>query len=514
MNLGKNILLKNRILRAMNRNWFFYAMFFCVCLLILHDLPLILDDNGFMQLSFDSNASALHYVLSYGNGRLLGNGGIIFLLHHQPLGDIVRAALIAGIAILLPSILQLKSKFYYFLSLFLLLSISPAAFGQSFAWMSGFQNYVPPVFLFLCGVYLVQIPKNRKHFYWGFVCFLTFVCGVSMQLYIEHSTCINLVLAFLLLLKTQKAKTDTIIRWKALVFFAGSLIGLFIMLKIMRFHGSEPIGHVSYLSRGLFNLFYGIVRNGALIAGMFSENAILLTELAILHILLLFRYKQSYSLRERTVSTVMLSGTAFAFLAQLIIGFRPWYGKLLFGETAWNLLLLVIYITTTVFIDIRIIKLQKNKRIQNSLILSLLSICGLLLLVVIWPIGYRCLFHPYVLLCMSGLLLCDEIFCGDENAFLSNIIKTASISTLCIITLCLVFLFTDIRRMVSIRDQYIEEEVKNGADIVAYFTIPSSYIYDEWNEEYEQFRTVAGKTVQLKILPADVWFRMYYYRYT
>ena len=35
-----------------------------------------------------------------------------------------------------------------------------------------------------------------------------------------------------------------------------------------------------------------------------------------------------------------------------------------------------------------------------------------------------------------------------------------------------------------------------------------------WNEENKHYRTIDGHTVQLTILPADAWFRMYYYHYS
>ena len=37
---------------------------------------------------------------------------------------------------------------------------------------------------------------------------------------------------------------------------------------------------------------------------------------------------------------------------------------------------------------------------------------------------------------------------------------------------------------------------------------------ENWNEETEHYRTIDGHQIRLRILPADVWFRMYYYHYT
>ena len=132
---------------------FTFTVFSGICYFILHRLPLAVDDFGFQQISAEE---AIQYLLGYGNGRLLGNSGIIFLTHHLFVADVLRAMTLSGIAILLPAVLQLKNRVLPWLSMLLILTISPGVFGQTYSWMSGFQNYVPPVFLFLCGLWLAE----------------------------------------------------------------------------------------------------------------------------------------------------------------------------------------------------------------------------------------------------------------------------------------------------------------------------------------------------------------------
>ena len=96
-----------------NTGKYMFAVFFlfsALTYLMLHKLPLSVDDFSFQQLSFHTNGDALHYVLNYGNGRLFGNGGILFLIHRPVLGDVLRAALLSGIAVLLPAVLKLQKK--------------------------------------------------------------------------------------------------------------------------------------------------------------------------------------------------------------------------------------------------------------------------------------------------------------------------------------------------------------------------------------------------------------------
>ena len=100
-----------------------FVLFFLAFLMILHSLPLSLADYGFQNVHFASASQALHYVLTFGNGRFLGNSGIIFLMHHSVLGDVIRAAVFVFIFIMLPVVLLLHMLPVRWLSVFLLCTI-------------------------------------------------------------------------------------------------------------------------------------------------------------------------------------------------------------------------------------------------------------------------------------------------------------------------------------------------------------------------------------------------------
>ena len=183
-----------------------FALYFLALLMILHTLPLSLDDYGFQNVHFTSASQALHYVLTFGNGRFLGNSGIIFLMHHLVLGDVIRAAVFAGIAILLPGVLSLHRLPVLLLSMFLLLTIAPGIFGQVYSWMSGFQNYVPPILLLLLTLLLIRESGSCSLF--AKICrgLLVFLLAVCMQFYIEHSSCVNVLTALLLTLWLRRKR--------------------------------------------------------------------------------------------------------------------------------------------------------------------------------------------------------------------------------------------------------------------------------------------------------------------
>ena len=292
-----------RTARQRGNTFFTFTIFSGICYFILHKLPLAVDDFGFQQIAFNSFSDVLRYVLDYGNGRLLGNSGIIFLTHHLFIADVLRAVMLSGIAILLPSVLQVKNRILPWLSLLLILTISPGVFGQTYSWLSGFQNYVPPVFLFLCGLWLVEragscVSGTAKIF----LSILCFACSISMQLYIEHSACINLCLSALVLWRVWKKEKFKPYRLAATLFFSGGVLGFAIMGAVTLYSNPQiqegTVGHVSYLSSGFQALIYGVARNGVLLLGMLSENAVMLFLLSVLLTIQIMRNKTAFTDRE------------------------------------------------------------------------------------------------------------------------------------------------------------------------------------------------------------------------
>ena len=490
-----------------------FVLFFLVFLMILHSLPLSLDDYGFQNVHFASASQALHYVLTFGNGRFLGNSGIIFLMHHLVLGDVIRAAVFAGIAILLPAVLSLHSLPARLLSMFLLLTISPGIFGQVYSWMSGFQNYVPPILLLLLTLLLIRESGSCSLFAGFCRGLLVFLLAVCMQFYIEHSACMNVLTAFLLT-HWLKKKKDPRFSY-ALLFLLGALLGLACMFFAMFFVAPEIHGGVqSYFSDGFFGIMRGLLRNAVLLLGMYSENAVALGTMAIFCSVLLAHFPNAVPAKKRRIAYLSMLGPSALFLLSLIGSVKPFYGKLAAAESLLLVLAMLVYMISVLYV---LVCLARNTGKQNLICaaaLFALALAAVLPILAVWPTGYRCLFHSSVMLFGAELSLAEELLeCADRQK-VKKIISAAMAMVLTAAVLCQTAVFTDIRRMVSIRNAWLEEQVQQGADEVTLFLIPSPYIYEVWNGEYEHFEIVGDQQIRINILPADVWFRMYYYHYT
>ena len=489
-----------------------YVVLFLCVLAILHHLPLTVDDRGFHYTSFATFKDALDYLIRFGNGRFLGNGGIIFLTHHLVIGDIVRAAVIAGVAVLLPKALRLSGPEYPLFTLFLLLSISPGIFGQAYSWMSGFQNYVPPVFLFLVSIVLIQHEKCREK---GFVIVRYVVIlflGVIMQFFVEHSSCLNLLAAFVITVWSFRKQKRAFI--ECLMLLTGTFIGLFLMFFATLFLAPMIHGGVdSYFSGGIDSLIRGVVRNAVLLFGMYSENAMAIAMLSSFLLVVLQRAKLKISGKTKMSICLGLVIPSLFFLYNLFLGLNPWYGKLTLFESGLLFLMFLWYTFTSVFTFYKLGKETESKEVKAAGFMFLLALVCIFPVLFVWPVGYRCLFHSSVMLFGSIILLIKELDLKVPSLFGNNKAIIVAVVLLATVVISLTAVFSDIRRMVSIRGEYLEKMAESGAEKVAYFTIPSPYIHELWNEDSEHFAIVNNRSIQLAIMPADVWFRLYYYHY-
>ena len=58
---------------------------------VMYCSPMASDDYEFLSLDFAGASELIDYVLHYGNGRVLGNLGAIYLMHHPVLAVAVKA---------------------------------------------------------------------------------------------------------------------------------------------------------------------------------------------------------------------------------------------------------------------------------------------------------------------------------------------------------------------------------------------------------------------------------------
>ena len=184
-----------------------FMVMFAGLAFILHYNPLLVDDYEFLSYNYQSFGEAINYALCYGNGRFLGNLGAILLAPHTIIAAVFKAFTVSFLCILLPKIFNATKKTTYLLSCLLILAVPEKMFAQVHAWNCGNVNYISPILLtILC--FLILKAESKGGVVTILKCFGVFLLGFCSQLFMEHNTLVNfLIAASLFIFLTIKRKT-------------------------------------------------------------------------------------------------------------------------------------------------------------------------------------------------------------------------------------------------------------------------------------------------------------------
>ena len=173
-----------------------FIISFVYFIVLMYRSPLISDDIEFSSMTFEGFRDVLRYALYYGNGRLLGNFSSQLLCHSTLLRIIVKAGTISLVIVLLPYVINCRIIVGYLLSFILIMAMPAELFGEVFVWTSGFTNYVTPICLTLIILCIIEkLDAFDRKSYRYLIGFTVFILGIASQLYVEHSSIINLILA-------------------------------------------------------------------------------------------------------------------------------------------------------------------------------------------------------------------------------------------------------------------------------------------------------------------------------
>ena len=275
-------------------SWLLFCTIISFFLYIFYNQPWTIDILQFWQMHLQGFSEIFSYSIHYGNGRLLGNIGTFYLIYYPQIGLVIRVLFLAVLPFLVCRALGIKSNIILVTAVLLILLVSPAVYGQCYGWICGFQNYVPGIVLFLIAVILVREANPGIGLFLRILrLFLICLCGISMQLFVEHTSIYNLCCSAAIMLTCLHRKQNVA---EAGAFLFSALIGELCMLMIPHFFtiGSIVSGYRStYFSAGLTGIIFGIIKNGSKLISMFSENSVALFGLAMLVCLLISQLNTS-----------------------------------------------------------------------------------------------------------------------------------------------------------------------------------------------------------------------------
>lgn len=455
----------------------FWTGCFLFYFVIMSCAPYSYDDYEFASLDFSSAREFILYCLTYGNGRLLGNISGVFSNQVPIFGSFYKAFIISTTIILIPEILGIRSKFTYAASFLLTTAIDPSLFAQVFTWTSGFANYVPPVFLMLASLFLIQkYPVDSgKPAVKLLLCATLFVLGFSAQLFIEHSSIINILLAGIILLKsaTKPGKPRLI---PAAVLLTATLSGLVLMFWIPAHYIASANNHTAG---------YRSVQIGSLSVFAFNcvRNALRLTNhylglcglpLCAGSALTVYLTRMQRSEKVNRFLYAMSGFSGIYILVCSLLDSEGWYAE---PAIVHHALAMTAVLSSLAAWLLALVKME-DELLRNRLFVLLgLGVFSMLPLLVVTPVHIRVLYHSQVFIVIAFLL----ILCRWAEAWPSGwMARAACALAACALALIitLVPVFLSIRSMTQARHAYTIAQMEQGAQTIEFFRVPYNYVHD------------------------------------
>lgn len=461
------------------------------------------DDFYFMTFKYASFSTIFHNALYYGNGRLLGNLGAILICNSVFLNAIAKGVVLSGIAVLLPLLLNVQTGFGYILSALLFAGISPSVFAQVYSWTSGFQNYAPPIFLLIICLLLIKYnPKNKvlsAVSYFGVAVF-----GFCSQLYVEHNTVINIIIAavtvFLCFFVSKKDRAKSVV-W--FVFTACGAAVMFMIPKLFKdtttfmeddYRKVEIINADSFVNNFVNNLWYGL--------NLTAGSIILLLTLGVLSCLLLRRAKKE-SKRPKFISFVIAVDVILSAMLLMYSFFFSSSESLLECSVRDGIKFLPSI--GILFIFIFALFLLKNSSLKwCSLICVGLGFVSVSPFAVVSPFGSRGVFFFMFFLIVAALLAYSEASKSVDERTIKIAEKCGAAAVLACV-FCISVVSFDIYTYSKIRDSYIAQKMSEKAQTIELFEIPSEYFLNsKWEfRRYNYYNEIDD--IKFEFVNWDTW---------
>lgn len=466
--------------------------------------PYASDDLEFAALPYAEFSEYLRYALEYGNGRLLGNLTAIFLSKFRVLCVLTKALTLSGLVVLIPAVLEQQSLTAFLLSFLMIAGADAAVFGEAYVWTSGFSNYLPPIFCALALLRTVQVyPRLNRPLAKAGVFVLVGILGFAGQLFIEHSSGVNVLLALCACLWVWKQQRKSVP--PAVLWLLAAAAGLVFMLLIPRLF-YIPDNHTdSYRSAHLGSIAAMVVscaRNVIQLSNHYFGACTLPVCFGAVCTVWLTR-----SRRDEKANRVLflLSGGCSAYvMLSLVLGLEIYLGKAAIVQHALSAL--CVFLVLAVWAAAAW-KLDEEAR-QKVLLCLGFALVSVLPLLVVSPIPNRVIFQSYVFVTMGALLCFRELELTLPEGLKRHLPKALTAAAL-LLVLLLGSVFTSIAFMVNIRDKHIRQEVEAGSTFIQVFSLP--YRYTTWDHLWSlRYLYPSEQEIQFSAMDFDNWMNDIY----
>ena len=460
--------------------------------------------EGLVEAFKAATYNAYRHYLSL-NGRLLGNGSSRFFGTNDILRELGRCAIILVILLQLIRTAKIKGPLMYMIALMLTVALPTNIYAQSYAWAAGFFNYVPPLMMILAYILRAErvLAGEKDGWHWGL---LMFPVALSCQLFVENVTvgvCLLSVGVLIWhLIRTRK------LSWSLTGFFLGAVLGCWIMFSAPGYANVNQEGYRQVSAT--FEELIKVVKTNFSTITMYltEENWSIIAPLTVLAICLLLPVRGSGArgiLRLLALTALLICPVWFYANRQVLKTFSyiEWVTELSFWmDILMNLLYLMAVLAAAV------LGLQDRTRLGRAVLCITATPMIFGPLVVVTPIGPRCMYIPYMLLVCILLIFAADLLPRLSLETRRHLTLPVALTMVCVLT---VYLWTAVwnGHCEQVRTRQIEAALVSGATAVELPNFPySEYIHNPNGGaiKYYYFHETAGDLEFVFIDPAT-WYQ-------
>lgn len=406
---------------------------------------------------------AVHGSLFYGNGRFLGNTAVRMFLNNTVLDIVLRAVCIGGCVVLSAVLVKGYHAKAISFSGILCLGIGFPISKQVFVWGHGFYNYVPPVFLLLLALFLLKRYEQMQKSVWRWVMLpLLFALTFSAQLFCENSTTINTLIMLVLLVAVLIKKRPLA---GAVTAVFGSCIGALAMFLGPTLLGvGDKLSDYRSVETTLSGLLDTAVANAYEIVNTLVTSWGLWLGLSVAILLLAQKRKKHI---HWIWKTVLIGFLPFAMLQNMIVR-----RALLLAIDG----MFVVYLLCAGVILFRLLDKKTRDLLLGGLTLAAASMGQLL---IINPIGPRCLFLTYTLLVAGILYVLPEAELQKSKLLFRGLAGLG-----CAVYALLLGLHIQAWNIHTVRMDYGRQQIREGKTDIEIINLPYEAMFQCPNYSY------------------------------
>lgn len=347
-----------------------------------------------------------HYFST--NGRLIGNALSMFFGCSEFWREIVRCGIILMVLIQICRLGQIRSLSMYCVTLLLVIALPAEIYRQCYAWAAGFFNYVPPILLILSYFFLYEKELKRISDSRVFV-FPFFLTGLCTQFFVENISIGMCLLSMGVLIWERRCRG----KWSVPLFahLVGCIIGCIIMFAAPGYSNVNVEGYRE-VSGSFGELIDTIQHNFTDITMYITErNWTIIIPLTALSLILMLEEPRTTGftryLHQGVILCLMLCPIWFYANYRIlsVMSYSGWISKLSFLV---DLVVNVLYLASICITGALCLRDSVRKR-RAMLCIAAIPLT-LMPLVVVSPIGARCMYVPYMLMVCLILLFTAELF--------------------------------------------------------------------------------------------------------